>query len=111
MKSPQWIKKLADANLPNVIIKHVVSDFQLNDLFEKAKALFAKANLTFAKKASKDTLGTKTPKIETPPKTVRLKKTLPNKRSSKKTVSKKPPSKKKTKRRSKHSTGEGRRRR
>jgi hypothetical protein len=104
------IFRFADANLPNVILKHAVSDFQLNDLFEKAKALFAKANLTFANRDSKDTRRTKTPKIEKPPKTVRLKKTPPKKRSAKKTVSNKPPSKKKTKRRSKRGTGEGRRR-
>jgi hypothetical protein len=98
MRTPQWIKKLGNANFPRAIIKHAVIDFQLNDLFEKAKELFAKENRTFAKMASKDTLRTKTSTNETPSKKRRLKKPPSKKRSVKKTVTKKTPSKKKTKR-------------
>lgn len=98
MRPPQWFKKLSDANLPRAIIKHAVMDFQLDDLFAKAKTLVGKANPTFVTRLSKDSLPTKKPTNKTPLKKARLKKTPSKESSLKKTITKKAPSKKKTKR-------------
>jgi hypothetical protein len=89
------LKKLADAKLPQSIFKQFASDLQLKDLLANAEALVAKANLTFAKTVSKDTLPTETPPNESPAKKAGLKKTPSRKTRLKKTVSKKAPSKKK----------------
>lgn len=48
------LKKLADANLPQAIIKQAVIDFQLKDLFAKAESLVVKASAIFAKMFSKE---------------------------------------------------------
>jgi hypothetical protein len=97
------LKKLSDAELPQSIFKQFASDLQLKDLLAKAEALVAKANLTFAKTVSKDTIPTEpftndTPSKESPSKKAGLKKTLSKEARLKKMVSKKTPSKKKTKR-------------
>lgn len=97
------LKKLADAKLPHSIIKQAVNDLQLKELLAKAEALVAKANLTFPKTVSKDTLPTETfpndtPSNELPSKEAGLKKTPSKDARLKKTVPKKAPSKKKTKR-------------
>ena len=47
------------------IFKQFASDIQLKELFAKAEALVAKANLTFGKTVSKDTLPTETVPNET----------------------------------------------
>jgi hypothetical protein len=100
-KISEGLKKIADATLPQAIIKQAVIDFQLNDIVAKAEELVAKANLTLTKIFSKDTLPTETLPNEKPTKKVRLKKAPSKKTRLKKTVSKKTPSKKKTKRSSK----------
>jgi hypothetical protein len=97
------LKKLADANLPQAVIKQAVSDFQLNDLIAKAEALIAKANMTFSKMFSKDIPTTekfanKTSSGETLPKKMHSKKPLSKEPGEKKAVSKKALSKKKKKR-------------
>ena len=95
------LKKLADAKLPQSILKQFASDLQLKDLLAKAGALVAKANLTFSKTASKDTPPTETFPNETssdePSKKARLKKT-PSKGVRLKKTLKKTPSKKRKKR-------------
>lgn len=100
-KISEGLKKLAGAKLPQATVKQAVIDFQLIDLVAKAEELVAKANLTFVKIFSKDTLSTETLPNETPTKKVRLKKAPSEKTHLKKTVSKKTPPKKRTKRSSK----------
>jgi hypothetical protein len=102
-KISDGLKKLADAKSPQSIFKQAVSDLQLKDLLAKVGALVAKANLTFAKTVSKDTLPTETfanntPSNEPPSEKAGLKKTPSKEARLKKTVSKKTPSKKKAKR-------------
>jgi hypothetical protein len=102
-KISDGLKKLADVKLPQSIFKQFASDLQLKDLLAKVEAIVAKANLTFAKTVSKDTLPTETLPNNTlsnepPSEKASLKKTPPKEARSKKTVSKKTPSKKKTKR-------------
>lgn len=89
-KISDGLRKLADTKLPHSIIKQVASDLQLKDLLAKAEELVAKANLTFAKTVSRDTLPN-----ELPSKKAGSEKTEAR---LKKTASKKAPSKKKTKR-------------
>lgn len=102
-KISDGLKKLADAKSPQSIFKQAVSVLQLKDLLAKVGALVAKANLTFAKTVSKDTLPTETfanntPSNEPPSEKAGLKKTPSKEARLKKTVSKKTPSKKKAKR-------------
>ena len=49
------------------IFKQFADDIQLKDLFVKAEALVANANLTFTKAISKDTPPTQALQTETPP--------------------------------------------
>jgi hypothetical protein len=96
------LKKLADANLPQGVIKQAVSDFQLKDLIAKAEALVAKTNLTVAKMFSKETFPgetatNETSSNETAAKKARLKKGSSKRTSVKKSISKRKLSKKKTK--------------
>jgi hypothetical protein len=93
------LRKRAAAKLPHSI-KQAINDLQLKELLAKAEALVAKANLTFPKTVSKDTLPTETfpndtPSNELPSKEVGLKKTPSKDTRLKKTVPKKAPSKKK----------------
>jgi hypothetical protein len=67
------LKKLSDAELPQSIFKQFASDLQLKDLLAKAEALVAKANLTFAKTVSKDTIPTEPFTNDTPSKESTLK--------------------------------------
>jgi hypothetical protein len=103
-KISNGLRKLADTKLPHSIIKQAASDLQLKDLFAKAEALFAKANLTLSKDVSNESLPTQTPPNDetsstvSPSKKAGLKKTPSRKTELQQTVSKKMPSKKKTKR-------------
>lgn len=97
------LKKLADANLPQAVIKQAVSDFQLKDLIAQAEALVARTNLTVAKMFSKETLPNETPTDETSSdkkaaKKARSKKGLSMGKSVKKSILKKKPAEKRAKR-------------
>ena len=85
------------------IFKQFADDIQLKDLFAKAEALVANANLTFTKAAPKDAVPTETRPIETPSneppaKKAGVKKTPSKGTRLKKAVPKKTLSKKKKKR-------------
>jgi hypothetical protein len=84
------------------IFKQFADDIQLKDLFAKAEALVANANLTFTKAVSKDTPPTETFRDETSSnessKKAGVKKTRSKGTSLKKAVPKKTLSKKKKKR-------------
>ncbi|HLN99388.1 MAG TPA: hypothetical protein VK208_13085, partial [Pyrinomonadaceae bacterium] len=84
------------------IFKQFADDIQLKDLFAKAEALVANANLTFTKAVSKDTPPTETFRDETSSnessKKAGLKKTRSKGTRLKKAVPKKTLSKKKKKR-------------
>jgi hypothetical protein len=87
------------------LFKQFSDDIQLKDLFAKAEALVANANLTFTKAVSKDTPPAATFRDETPSndasKEAAVKKTPSKGTRSKKAVPKKTLSKKKKKRSSK----------
>ena len=85
------------------IFKQFADDIQLKDLFAKAEALVANANLTLTKAASKDAAPTEacpieTPSSEPPAKKAGVKKTPSKRTRLKKAVPKKTLSKKKKKR-------------
>ena len=84
------------------IFKQFADDIQLKDLFAKAEALVANANLTFTKAVSKDTPPTETFRDETSSnessEKAGAKKTPSKGTRSKKAAPKKTPSKKKKKR-------------
>ena len=80
------------------IFKQFADDIQLKDLFAKAEALVANADLTFAKNVSKDTPPTQTFPNETPSNELPSKKAVkkaPSKGVRLKKTSKKTPLKKK----------------
>jgi hypothetical protein len=72
------------------IFKQFADDIQLKDLFAKAEALVAKANLTVAKTVSRDTPPTETSPNETPANKLSSKKAGLKKASSKGVRAKKP---------------------
>jgi hypothetical protein len=84
------LKKLVDAEFPRIMIKHAISDFQLNDIASTVKAFIEKADsaATSNEMSSKDTSSKK----------VRAKKPLSKKISFNKKGSKKTPLKKKPRR-------------
>lgn len=76
------------------IFKQFADDIQLKDLFAKAEALVAKANLTVAKAVSRDTPPTETSPSETPANKLPPRKASLKKAPSKGVRSKKPLKKK-----------------
>ncbi len=76
------------------IFKQFADDIQLKDLFGKAEALVAKANLTVAKAVSGGTPPTQTSTNETPANKLPSKQASPKKVPSKRVRSKKPLKKK-----------------
>jgi hypothetical protein len=94
------LKKLVDAEFPRVMIKHAISDLQLNDIATTIRAFIAEANPSDVDIPSKEALSTELPtnkasSKEAPSKKARVKKQLPKQLGPKNTVSKKTRSKKK----------------
>jgi hypothetical protein len=75
---PEKIKKFADATFRHDKLKQAAVDFQLKNLFAKAKALVAKTNLTPAQKFPVETASTERPQRKRVKKRRRRKKTTMN---------------------------------